>query len=99
MMRDIDKESKYIRARERVDEVKKFYGSLTSYIIFVIIIVALNYWKGWASSWYHWAIFGWGIGIIVKAFKVFRLNPFMSHDWESRKMKEFMDEDNFDNRR
>ncbi len=48
--------------------------------------------------WFLWAAFGWGIGLAFKAVKVFGLNPFLSRDWEERKIREFMEEDEQQNR-
>ena len=37
-MEKFNRESKYIRAKERVEELKKFYGNLTSYVIVLSLI-------------------------------------------------------------
>ena len=93
-MQDFNKESKYFRARERVEELKKFYGNLTSYIIVISGLAILNYWiDGWGYMWFLWAAFGWGIGLFFHALKVFNLNPFFGKDWEQRKIKEFMEDE------
>lgn len=34
-MENFDKENKYIRAKERVEELKKFYSNLTSYVLVI----------------------------------------------------------------
>ena len=93
-MEDFNRESKYIRAKERVEELKKFYGNLTSYVIVITGLAILNYWvDGWRYMWFLWAAFGWGIGLIFHAIRTFNLNPFFGKDWEDRKIKEFMKED------
>ena len=43
--------------------------------------------------WFLWAAFGWGIGLTAHAVAVFNLNPFFGRDWEQRKIKEFMQEE------
>lgn len=87
-------ESKYIRAKERVDELKKFYGNLTSYVLVITGLAVLNYYSnGWSYMWFLWAAFGWGIGILFHAIGTFNLNPFFGKDWEDRKIKEYMDKD------
>ena len=84
-------ESKYIRAKERVEELKKFYSHLTSYVLVIGAIAALNYWiDGWRYMWFLWAALGWGIGIVTHAVGTFRLNPFFGKDWEKRKIKEYL---------
>ena len=85
-------ENKYIRAKERVAELKKFYGHLTSYVLVISFLAALNYWTdGWRYMWFLWAAFGWGIGIVSHAVRTFNLNPFFNKDWEERKIKEYME--------
>ena len=94
-MDSFNKENKYIRAKKRVTTIKKFYSSLLSYIVFITLLAGLNYYTNqWRSPWFLWAAFGWGIGLVFQAFKTFRWVPFMGKDWEDRKIKELMDEDN-----
>jgi len=87
-------ESKYIRAKERVDAIKSFYTSLISYVIFLSFLAGLNYFiNEWSYPWFLWAAFGWGIGLSIKAFKAFSAHSFiLGSEWEERKMKEFMNE-------
>jgi len=91
-MENLDKENKYIQAKERVGRIKKFYTSLLSYVVFIAFLGGLNYYiDGWDHPWFLWAAFGWGIGLAFQASKAFQLNPFFSKNWEERKIKEFMD--------
>lgn len=94
-----DKENKYFRAKEKVEEIKKFYSSLTAYVLVIGALAGLNYYiDQWNYPWFLWAAFGWGIGLVFQAFKAFSLNPFFGSGWEERKIKEFMDEDKNANR-
>ena len=98
-MDSLEKENKYIRAKERVIEVKKFYSSLISYAVVITLLGALNYYTDeWNYPWFLWAAFGWGIGLVFKAIRVFAKNPFFGREWEERKIKEFMQEDERINR-
>lgn len=93
-MENIDRENKYFRAKERVERIKKFYMSLLSYAFFMVFLAAVNYWiDEWRYPWFLWAAFGWGIGLIFQAIKTFGFNPFFGRNWEDRKIKEFMKED------
>ena len=86
-------ENKYFKAKQRVAEIKKFYSSLMFYVIFISALGGLNYYlNGWSHPWFLWAAFGWGIGILFNAIKVFKA-PFFGSEWEERKMKEFMEEE------
>lgn len=85
---------KYYRAKERVETLKKFYGSLLSSAFVILIVASINYYVDeWRHPWFLWIVFGVGISLIFKALKIFDLNPFMGRNWEERKIKEFMEQD------
>ncbi|WP_281540527.1 2TM domain-containing protein [Maribacter aestuarii] len=93
-MENWNREDKYFRAKTRVEALKKFYGSLVSYAIFITLLGALNYWiDEWRYPWFLWAAFGWGIGLVFQAVKAFDFNPFFGKDWENRKIKELMEKE------
>lgn len=93
-MENSEKDDKYFRAKEQVKQIKKFYTSLMSYFVVITFLALLNYWLDeWSNPWFLWAAFGWGIGLIFKALKTFAFNPFLGRNWEERKIKEFMNED------
>ncbi len=98
-MENLEKENKYLRAKERVAGVKKFYTSLISYAAVITFLGALNYYiNEWSYPWFLWAALGWGIGLGFQAVKAFGKNPFFGRNWEERKIKEFMQEDERINR-
>ncbi|MAO07415.1 MAG: histidine kinase [Alteromonas sp.] len=101
MEADHNKENRYLRAKEQVGEMKKFYTSLFFYIIIISFLGGLNYYVNeWRYMWFLWAAFGWGIGLIFQAAKAFNWAPFMNKNWEEKKIKELMDkEDKFTNNR
>ncbi len=87
-------ENNYQRAKERVEELKKFYSHLLSYIVVNIFLAAVNYYSNqWEYPWFLWATGGWGIGLIFDALKAFQINPMFNKDWEERKIKDFMREE------
>ncbi len=89
-----DKQNKYLRAKARVAEIKKFYTSLVGYGVFISLLGAVNYYTNeWRYMWFLWAAFGWGIGIVFQAAKAYQWSPFMGKNWEERKLKEFMEEE------
>lgn len=94
-MKNIDKESdKYLKAKRKVAEIKEFYISLTSYVVFIVALAGLNYYVNqWRNAWFLWAAFGWGIGIVFHAMKVFGGVSFLSKDWEERKLKQFLEDE------
>ena len=93
-MENQDKENRYIKAKERVSVLKKFYANFTSYILVLTALAVINYLtNGFRYMWFLWVAFGWGIGIFFHAVSVFNLNPFFGKGWEQRKIKEFMEEE------
>lgn len=94
------RENRYLRAKEQVAEIKKFYTGLMFYVVFISFLAWLNYYTNeWSYMWFLWAAFGWGIGLIFHALKAFRWSPFMNKDWEDRKIQQFMDEEEKRNNR
>ncbi|KAA3618991.1 MAG: histidine kinase [Flavobacterium sp.] len=89
-----NRENKYLRAKERVECIKKFYTSLILYSLFIGFLAALNYYTNeWRYMWFLWAALGWGIALFFQAAKAFRWNPLLGKDWEEKKMKEFLEEE------
>ena len=85
---------KYKRAKERVENIKGFYGNLTSYFIVIPILAYINY----TTTSFPWVIFpalGWGLGLVGHALHAFTVNPFFGKDWEERKIAELMRDGNF----
>ena len=92
-----------LKAKKRVKKVKEFYVHLIVYICvnsFFIIITLINndgnYWFLLNSESGYWFLFpaiGWGIGLFSHAANTFNFIPFLNKDWESRKIKQYMDEE------
>jgi len=87
-------DAKYLRAKERLTDIKKFYLKLIKSIIFIVFLSLINYYTNeWRHMWFLWAALGIGIGLVFKALKVFGVNPFLGRDWEERKINAFMKEE------
>lgn len=87
---------KYMRASERVTELKQFYTRCFRGGVAILIVAGINYYLNeWAYPWFLWVVFGVGLSLVLRAFKVFGFTMFMGRDWEERKIKEYMDEDRF----
>ncbi len=85
--------SKYLRAVERVEEIKGFYSSLIAYCIVIPFLMFINFKFVPQFHWFWFPMFGWGIGLIFQGFKAFAYNPFLGREWEDRKIQEYMNED------
>ena len=83
----------YESAKKRVKEIKEFYSHLLAYVVVNLFLMAVNLLTSPEYLWFFWPMLGWGIGIAVHALKTFNLMPFLGKDWEERKMKEFMEEE------
>ncbi|TAI49223.1 2TM domain-containing protein [Flagellimonas allohymeniacidonis] len=93
-MEQLDKENKYIKAKERVTQLKKFYANLTTYVLVISALALINYLtNGFRYMWFLWAALGWGIGVAFHAIGTFNLNPFFGKGWEQRKIKQYMEEE------
>ncbi|APG59771.1 2TM domain-containing protein [Christiangramia salexigens] len=83
-------ENAYIKAKQRVKEIKDFYGNLITYCIVMPFLIFINYYSYWDYQWFWFPLFGWGIGLTIHGFSVFGYGS----DWEERKIKELMDKEN-----
>lgn len=93
-MENFDKENKYLRAKEKVEELKKFYSNLTSYLVVIPGLAIINYLTNdFHYAWFLWPALGWGIGLLFHAAKAFGWSPVFNRDWEERKIREYMDRD------
>jgi hypothetical protein len=86
-------ESNYLKAQKKIEEIKGFYGNLASYVVVNIGLVILNLVTSPEHLWFLYPALGWGIGVVIHGVNVFNYMPFLSTDWEERKMKELMDKE------
>lgn len=90
MENKFQEEQRYFKAKERVDDIKGFYGNLASYLFVNLGLLALNLYTSPNHLWFYWPLLGWGIGVLIHGLKVFNFMPFLGQDWEEQKIKEFM---------
>lgn len=89
-------ETKYRRAQDRVAKLKRFYGRVFRGVLAIVITGAINYYLNqWTHPWFLWVVFGVGLSLSLKAFRLFGTNLLFGKDWEERKVKELMDKDVF----
>ena len=93
-MESLNDQNKYQEAKERVSELRKFYTNLLSYLLFIPFLAGVNYYTNHLRNpWFLWAAFGWGLGLLFQAVKTFNLFNIFGKDWEERKIKQFMEEE------
>ncbi|PZD77941.1 2TM domain-containing protein [Mesonia sp. K7] len=95
---DMTTKEKLERAQERVKEEKAFYGNLTAYCIVIPFLFFINWLStGFGIPWFLFAAGGWGIGLFFHYMEAFDRNFLFGKEWEKRKMKQFMEDNNFKN--
>ncbi|WP_298506982.1 2TM domain-containing protein [uncultured Maribacter sp.] len=88
-MDTLSKETRYLRAKEKVQAEKGFYSNLTAYCIIIPMLAIFNY----TTTGFVWVIFpamGWGLGVVLHGMQVFGYNPFLGKNWEEKRLKEYM---------
>ena len=84
-------EAKYNTAKERVAKLKEFYTKLFRGILAIAITAGINYYiNAWENPWFLWVVFGVGLGLTLKAIKLFGIGFLFGRNWEERKINEFM---------
>lgn len=93
METNYSEQERYYQAKKKVEDIKGFYGNLIAYIIFNGFFLVLNLLTSPNELWFFWPLIGWGVGVLFHGMKVFNYSPFMTKDWEARKMKQFMEQE------
>jgi hypothetical protein len=93
----------YTRAKKRVDEIKKFYKHFAVYLVINFIFIGRriytdirfgdSFFEAFTDIDNYGFFFWWGVFLIVHAIKVFGFPSLFNKDWEERKVKEFMNEE------
>ena len=89
-------EERYIKAQKRVEDLKGFYGNLSSYIIVNTGLLILNLVTSPDHLWFFYPLLGWGLGVALHAMSVFNYMPFLNRDWEEQKIRELMNKEKTD---
>ncbi len=89
-------DKRYVKAREKVEAIKSFYGNLGAYLVVIPFLAWLN----WQTTSYDfpWVIFpamGWGFGVLMHGMEAYGYNPLWGKRWEERKIRELMEKDEF----
>ena len=93
--KELVEDLKYSRAKEQVKKMKEFYGNLFAYCIVIPFLIFVNYFTtGLRFPWVLFPILGWGLGLIFHYSEAFNWHPFLSKNWEKRKISQYMNESN-----
>jgi hypothetical protein len=88
-----DDQDRYRRARRRVREIRGFYLHVAVFIAVNIALHLINFVATPTVYWAFWPLVGWGIGLLAHGLVTYRWMPFVGKEWEARKIRELMDED------
>lgn len=83
-------ESRYLRAKQKVEEIKGFYGSLVGYVIVMPFLFYIwHTYTPFTIQWFWFPMLGWGMGLVFQGLHAFG-TPILGRDWEERKIREIM---------
>ena len=100
-----DSNQSYLRAKKRIENIRKFYKHLVTYLVINLIISSFK-----ISRYYSegdnlsdiifnvdnlsvWVV--WGIFLLFHAYRTFSKGAFLGSDWEEKKIREIMNKDNY----
>lgn len=98
------KEQQYAFAKKKVEKIGKFYKHLSIYIAVnlflsaIFIVGDMNDGDTLEEALFNFGNFKiwmyWGIGILFQAINTFGLPLFLNKDWENKKLKQYLEEEN-----
>ncbi len=105
MEQNFTEEHNYMRAKKRVKDIKGFYIHLMVYVLVniflsgIIIFGLINSGDSFSETISNFGVYStwlfWGIGMFFHWLGVFGFRSLgFGSDWEERKIKELMDEEN-----
>ncbi len=78
----------FMRAKDRVEKLKGFYGNLISYCCVIPVLIFINLKTG-GFQWFWFPMFGWGMGVCFHAIETFGYGK----TWEEKKIHEILNKD------
>lgn len=90
-----NEKTSYLRAKERVEKIKGFYGNLASYCIVIPILIIINLNSPHDFQWFWFPMLGWGLGVLFHAFETFGYGK----SWEEKKIQEILNKQNNNNKK
>jgi hypothetical protein len=101
-MKNMDQESAYARAKEKVQRLRGFYKHLAVYLIVNGFIYGLHIIRNFdievlnldirviipQGIWLYW-----GIGLVIHAISVFGFRRLFSKNWEENKINQYMEDE------
>lgn len=91
-----------IAIRRRVHRLAEFYRHAAVFAIFMVVVwtanfILMQYWPAFKKSAFlafgALMSIGWGIGLVCHAFTLLPIWTFLTQDWEDRKVRELIEEE------
>jgi sensor histidine kinase YesM len=79
----------FMRAKDRVEKLKGFYGNLISYCCVIPVLIFINLRITGSFQWFWFPMFGWGMGLAFHAIETFGYGK----SWEEKKIQEILNKD------
>lgn len=93
IMEQWDEKLLYDKAKKKAREIRSFYYNLMCYCIVIPTLIFINLYFTPEHIWFYWSMLGWGIGLFFHGMGAFGWSPFLGKDWEEKKLKQFMEEE------
>lgn len=80
----------YDIAKRRVDEKKKFFSHLSTYVVLSIFFYLINFLSTPGEWWFYWPMLGWGVGLALHYVKIFGIPGLieeMTPEWEEKQIQ------------
>lgn len=68
----MEDQSDYKRAEKRVEMKMGFYVHCSVYVLVNALLAAINLWKSPQEIWFYWPLAGWGVGVGLHAWRIYR---------------------------
>ena len=78
----------YQRAKDKVEQLRGFYGNLISYCVVIPFLIFINL-RTSNFQWFWFPMLGWGMGLTFHALETFGYGK----SWEERKIRELMNKE------
>ena len=87
-------DERYEKAKKRVEELKKFYGNIVTYVAVNVLLIIINLVTSPRTLWFYWVTIFWGLAILLQTSRVFVLRgKFLGEEWEEKKIRELMEKE------
>jgi hypothetical protein len=77
-------------AWRRVRKLRAFYSHLTAYVAVNFVLFLIDSMSS-GPAWFYAPLTGWGLVICLHALHTYEMLPWLTQDWEQRKVRELID--------